>query len=1215
MSSRNRRTRRTLLIATICASTLAAMLLSARALVTTHARDGAVSSGRFNPDTPRKFTLASPPTNILLSNDTVPDNSPSGATVGTLSTTDSDSTVFKYSLIALTTQESIDNGYFELTNRVLKTTAIFDFETKSAYNIRVRSTDESGLFFEKQFTINVIDGPDNLISFSSPTYNVSETDGNAVITLTRTGTPNNKIVAKFTLTDVTTSPADYRFTPGALDASFNPTCPGAVKALAVQADGKVIAASPASNVIARFNTDGSADNSFNPDPGAAIGTGWVGVQPDGKILVNSYVISGGSRRPARLNTNGSLDTSFDPGTGPDGSIAGVALQPDGKIIIAGNFAKYDGISRTRIARLNSDGSLDASFDPGPGADAPVLALAVRPDGKIIIVGSFSQYDGVGRARVARLNPDGTLDNSFFSFGNAPSQASCMALQPDGKIIIGGIGALARLNPDGSLDPSFIRIVPKVFDAGIASDGIVYQVVLQPDGKILIGGIFQTPGDTLTRFNPNGSQDTSFKPPSGTYDIEPPSHPALGALALQPDGKIIVAGFHGLISAGLDCLARLDGDVFINWATGDAADKTVSLPIVDDGIPEPNETMTLAAVPISGGAITGANPNATLTIINAHDKPTVNISAVTGNGIYKGTASLTASMTSGGSPLAGKTVTFRFYFTERSATTDANGVATLTNVPLTGYDSATCSCPAEVAAGTYDVVASFAGDANYLAGSNTGLATINKAATATTVSSSMNPSVPGEAVTFTATVSSAAGTPTGTVQFKVDGSNAGAPLDLNSSGLAVFSTNSLPVGTHSITADYSGSTNLVSSMGGLSGGQQVVDQAVISFARDNYDVSEGSGFVTIVVNRAGILSSAVTVNYATDDSWAPDNYSTVGGFASARCDFGAAAGVLKFAPGESQKAFRVLINRDSYIEGPESFGINLSNPNGGATFGTPSTTTVTIADDPAGMPGNTLDDPELFVRTTYHDFLNREPDSSGLDFWTKELTQCGSDAQCVGVKRINVSAAFILSIEFQETGYLVERLYRTAYGNAWGASTLGGLHQLEVPIVRLDEFIPDTQSIGQGVIVNQANWQQQLENNKQAFIAEFVQRSRFTTAFPATITAEQFVDTLNSNAGNPLSQSERDQLIRDLSTNTRTRAQVLRAVAEDADLISAEFNRAFVLMQYFGYLRRNPNDFQDSDYTGFDFWLTKLNLFQGNYVNAEMVKAFINSGEYRHRFGQ
>lgn len=264
--------------------------------------------------------------------------------------------------------------------------------------------------------------------------------------------------------------------------------------------------------------------------------------------------------------------------------------------------------------------------------------------------------------------------------------------------------------------------------------------------------------------------------------------------------------------------------------------------------------------------------------------------------------------------------------------------------------------------------------------------------------------------------------------------------------------------------------------------------------------------------------------------------------------------------------------------------------------------------------NSIDQSSFFVRQNYLDFLNREPDTPGLNFWTNEIEGCSAKPQCTENKRINVSAAFFLSIEFQDTGYLVERIYKTAYGDANGTSNFGAQHRLKVPIVRLNEFLSDTQKIGLGVVVNQGNWQQQLENNKQAFCAEFAQRSRFTTAFPITMTAAQFVDTLNTNAGNPLSQTERDQLVTDLSTNARTRAQVLRTVAEDPDLHRAEFNRAFVLMQFFGYLRRNPDDPQDTDYTGYDFWLTKLNQFNGNFADADMVKAFIASTEYRHRFG-
>src|SRR5690242_67333 len=265
--------------------------------------------------------------------------------------------------------------------------------------------------------------------------------------------------------------------------------------------------------------------------------------------------------------------------------------------------------------------------------------------------------------------------------------------------------------------------------------------------------------------------------------------------------------------------------------------------------------------------------------------------------------------------------------------------------------------------------------------------------------------------------------------------------------------------------------------------------------------------------------------------------------------------------------------------------------------------------------NLLDDQALFVRQQYLDFLGREPDLSGLNFWTNEITSCGSDQSCIELKRINVSAAFFLSIEFQQTGFLVERTWDAAFGGFFGNSTLNGNHQILMPIVLYQDFFTDKELLGRDVIVGETGWEAKLENNTKAYFDGFVQKGRFTDAFPSTMSPARFVDALNANAGGALSGAERAQLVQDLNIGAKTRAQVLRAVAEDSDFGGREFNRAFVLMQYYGYLRRNPNGTPDTDFTGYDFWLTKLNQFNGNFVNAEMVKAFIQATEYRQRFAQ
>jgi hypothetical protein len=381
---------------------------------------------------------------------------------------------------------------------------------------------------------------------------------------------------------------------------------------------------------------------------------------------------------------------------------------------------------------------------------------------------------------------------------------------------------------------------------------------------------------------------------------------------------------------------------------------------------------------------------------------------------------------------------------------------------------------------------------------------------------------------------------------------------------------------------------------------------LQFSASTYNVNESAGFLNITVTRSGDTSGPSSVAYAASNATAREGR-----------DYVAAQGILSFAAGETSKTFPVLIIDNAFVDGTRTVNLTLSNA-AGATLGT-TTALLTINDNDIVLGPNPLDVPRSFVQFHYFDFLSRYPDQSGWDFWTNQITSCGSDASCIDVRRINVSAAYFLSIEFQQTGYLVERIYKAAYGSGTGVSTFGGAHSLSVPVVRLNEFLPDTQEIGQGVVVNQTGWETVLENNKQAFTTEYVQRARFTTAYPTSMTPMAFVDKLFANAGVTPLAADRTAAINEFGSASTTadaaaRGRALRRVAENGTLTQQEFNRAFVLMQYFGYLRRNPNNSPDSDYTGYDFWLTKLNQFSGNYQSAEMVKAFIVSGEYRQRFG-
>jgi uncharacterized delta-60 repeat protein len=355
---------------------------------------------------------------------------------------------------------------------------------------------------------------------------------------------------------------------------FNPGADNYVFAVAVQPDGKVLVGgiftmlggggtgTTVRNYLGRLNADGSLDADFNP--GANNRVNALAVQPDGKILVGGRFTTlggGGTGTTARtylgrLNANGSLDTSFDPGANEE--VTAIAIQPDGKILVGGGFTALGGggtgtTTRYRIGRLHADGSLDTSFNPG--ANWNVFALAVQPDGQILVGGGFSGLGaGTGatpRHNIGRLHADGTVDAGFDP--GADDIVYTLAVQADGRILAGGdfttlggggTGTIARnrigrLLVDGSLDTSF--------DPG--ANATVYALAVQPDGRILVGGTFTTLGGGGTgtatrrcigRLRTDGALDTSFDPGAGS---------AVYALVVQPDGKLLVGGGFATLGGG------------------------------------------------------------------------------------------------------------------------------------------------------------------------------------------------------------------------------------------------------------------------------------------------------------------------------------------------------------------------------------------------------------------------------------------------------------------------------------------------------------------------------------------------------------------------------------------------------------------------------------------------------------------------------------------
>jgi parallel beta-helix repeat protein len=344
---------------------------------------------------------------------------------------------------------------------------------------------------------------------------------------------------------------------------------------------------------------------------------------------------------------------------------------------------------------------------------------------------------------------------------------------------------------------------------------------------------------------------------------------------------------------------------------------------------------------------------------------------------------------------------------------------------------------------------------------------------------------------------------------------------------------------------------------------------ILFKSNLFSVNEDTGEATITVKRTGNPGSIARVNYATSD-----------GTATANSDYLPTSGTLTFAEGETSRTFTIPLINDSLVEGVETVNLILSDASSGAVLGVPSTAKLAIMDEPTEAGTNPIDNAQFFVRQHYLDFLDREPEPGGLDYWTNNITRCAVDALCIQQQRTGTSAAFFVEDEFQQSGYFIYRLYRAALGRQ----------------LTYAEYTADRSKVLGGP---------DLESAKLSFIDEFMRRAAFKALYPDTLTNAQFVNKLFDTADLKPYTDERQRSITALDIGA-TRSDVLRNMIEDATFVHREYDRAFVLMQYFGYLQRDPEP------AGYAFWLDVLNhQAPGDY--RRMVCAFITSTEYQGRF--
>lgn len=736
------------------------------------------------------------------------------------------------------------------------------------------------------------------------------------------------------------------------DPNANPGANNTVQTIALDGSGRAVIAGDFTgfngvvrNRLARLDSLGALDPTFDPGTGADGTVLALAVQPDGQVLAGGLFTSINNQSRvglARLNSDGSLDDSFSVGAGVDGYVQKLALQPDGRILIAGEFSAYDNIPCNRLARLSPDGRVDFTFD-SLGPDGTIYAFQLQPDGRVLIGGAFTHIGATPVPYLARLNADGSLDSSFRPVFGPDGPVLTLALQADGYLLAGGLfqtydgesrPGVARLQPDGTLDPTF--------QPGAGVLGSVWDIKVQPDGLPILAGDFvaynQTPRHAIARLNPDGTLDTRFL--DAYYNLMPGPDGFILSTAIQNDGNILIAGSFSYLGSGItpvvagvgtvigypplilrNNMARLIGgdNPPVNNAPGNVEFAATSV-TVDEGtysgfvkVPIQRLNGTLGALSVDYRVIDGSAKA-------GRDFVVTNGTLVWGD-CFGGITNIYIPILDNQLPEGNRT----FYVVLTNVYSPA-----LVGAPSQGFPSMGFHTVAAVTIIDDDFshgVLGFSAPVFAVAESNTAVISVVR-----TNGLNGDVTVQYSVLPGSATAVSDYTPRSGVLDFPSGVASNGFLIPIFNDTLAEFEETvrlvlASPAG--GATLGLSNATLLIFDNDGGKGS--------VSLSQTAYAVGESAGAALINVRRSSGSAGAVTAAVTTVEFTTPDA-------ARAGIDYQHVTTNFVFASGETNKILVVPILSDALVEGPERFGVSVTNVTGGANIGFISNTVVTITDD-------------------------------------------------------------------------------------------------------------------------------------------------------------------------------------------------------------------------------------------------------------------------------